>query len=57
MRSLSLHMSSFRCTITTKGCSEAYEQHVAPVTQVEGALLILASVEFGDERNPQLVAE
>ena len=57
MRFLSLHVNSFCCTITTKGRSKVYEPYDDPVTRVQDALLVLASVERGDERNPQLVAE
>ena len=57
MRFLSLHVNSFCCTITTKGRSQVYEAYDDPVTRVDDALLVLASVERGDERNPQLVAE
>ena len=57
MRFLSLHVNSFCCTITTKGRSKVYEAYDDPVTRVDDALLVLASVERGDERNPQLVAE
>lgn len=57
MRFLSLHVNSFCCTITTKGRSQVYEAYDDPVTRVDDALLVLASVEREDERNPQLVAE
>lgn len=57
MRFLSLHVNSFCCTITTKGRSQVYEAYDDPVTRVDDALLVLVSVERGDERNPQLVAE
>ena len=57
MRFLSLHVNSFCCTITTKGRSKVYEAYDDPVTRVDDALLVLVSVERGDERNPQLVAE
>jgi hypothetical protein len=57
MRFLILHVNSFCCTITTKGRSKVYEQYADPVTRVEEALVILASVERGDERAPGLVAQ
>lgn len=57
MRFLVLHVNSFRCTITTKGRSKVYEDYDDPVTAVDEALLVLASVERGDERDPALVAQ
>ena len=56
MRFLILHVNSFRCTITEKGRSKVYEPYDDPVTQVEDALIVLSSVERGDERDPELVA-
>jgi threonyl-tRNA synthetase len=56
MRFLVLHVNSFCCTITTKGRSQVYEEYDEPVTRVEEALVVLASVERGDERAPGLVA-
>ena len=56
MRFLILHVKSFRCTITEKGRSKVYEQYDDPVTQVDEALIVLSSVERGDERDPELVA-
>jgi threonyl-tRNA synthetase len=56
MRFLILHVNSFRCTITEKGRSKVYEPYDEPVTQVEEALIVLSSVERGDERNPEVVA-
>ena len=44
MRFLSLHVNSFCCTITTKGRSKVYEAYDDPVTRVDDALLVLASV-------------
>jgi threonyl-tRNA synthetase len=57
MRFLILHVNSFCCTITTKGRSQVYEEYDDPVTRVEEALVVLASVERGDERAPDLVAQ
>ena len=57
MRFLILHVNSFCCTITTKGRSKVYEEYEDPVTRVEEALVVLASVERGDERAPALVAQ
>ena len=56
MRFLILHVNSFCCTITTKGRSRVYEEYDDPVTRVAEALIVLASVERGDERAPALVA-
>lgn len=57
MRLLTLHVNSFSCTITTKGRSKVYEEYNDPVTHLEEALIVLASVERGNERNPGLVAK
>ena len=57
MRFLILHVNSFCCTITTKGRSKVYEEYDDPLTQVAEALVVLASVERGDERAPDLVAQ
>jgi threonyl-tRNA synthetase len=56
MRFLMLHVNSFCCTITTKGRSPVYEEYTDPVTRVDEALLVLSSVEQGDERDPARVA-
>lgn len=56
MRFLIMHVNSFCCTITTKGRSKVYEAYDTPVTRVGEALIVLASVEKGDERAPELVA-
>ena len=57
MRFLILHVNSFCCTITTKGRSKVYEDYADPVTRVDEALIVLASVEQGDEQAPELVAQ
>lgn len=57
MRFLVLHVNSFACTITTKGRSKVVEDYDDPVTSVDEALIVLASVEQGDERDPHLVAQ
>lgn len=57
MRFLILHVNSFCCTITEKGRSKVYEPYDDSVTRVEDALVVLSSVEKGDERNPALVAQ
>jgi threonyl-tRNA synthetase len=56
MRFLMLHVNSFCCSITTKGRSKVYEEYEDPLTQVDEALLVLSSVERGDERAPERVA-
>ena len=57
MRFLVLHVNSFGCTITSKGRSKVVEDYDDPVTRVEEALVVLASVEQGDECDPGLVAQ
>lgn len=56
MRFLIMHVNSFCYTITTKGRSKIYEEYKDPVTQVDEALVVLASIEQGDEHAPDLVA-
>jgi threonyl-tRNA synthetase len=56
MRFLILHVNSFCCTITEKGRSKVFESYQDPVTRVEEALVVLSSIEKGDEQNPLLVA-
>jgi threonyl-tRNA synthetase len=56
MRFLILHVNSFCCTITSKGRSKVYEDYDNPVTQVDEALIVLSSVEKGDEDAPEVVA-
>jgi threonyl-tRNA synthetase len=57
MRFLVIHVNSFCCTITTKGRSRVFEPYDDPVTRVDEALVVLASVEQGDEGAPERVAE
>jgi threonyl-tRNA synthetase len=57
MRFLIMHVNSFCCTITTKGRSKVYEEYHDPVTQVDEALVVLASVEQSDEHAPDVVAK
>ena len=57
MRFLALHVNHFCCTVTTKGRSSVYEPYDDPVTRVDEALVVLVSVERGDERDPALVAQ
>jgi threonyl-tRNA synthetase len=57
MRFLVIHVNSFCCTITTKGRSRVFEPYDDPMTRVDEALVVLASVEQGDEGAPERVAE
>lgn len=57
MRFLMLHVDSFCCRITEKGRSKVYEELDDPETRVEEALIVLSSVEKGDEKAPEVVAE
>lgn len=57
MRFLILHVNSFCCMITTKGRSKVYEEYADPVTRVDEALIVLASVERGDENDLDVVAQ
>ena len=57
MRFLTLHVNSFCCTITEKGRSKVFESYQDPVTRVGEALVVLSSIEKGDEQNPSLVAQ
>ena len=56
MRFLILHVNSFCCTITEKGRSKVFESYQDPVTRVGEALVVLSSIEKGDEQHPSLVA-
>src|SRR5213593_818656 len=51
-----MHVNSFCCTITTEGRSHMHEEYTDPMTRVDEALLVLSSVERGDERAPDRVA-
>lgn len=57
MRFLILHVNSFCCTITTKGRAKVYEEYDNPATRVDEALIVLTSVERGDEHAPGVVAK
>lgn len=57
MRFLALHVDSFRSEITQKGRSPLVEPHEEMVTAIDEGLLVLVSVEKGDEAAPELVAE
>jgi len=56
MRVLIWHVDKFVCTITERGRSPIVEEFDDPVTSVEDALLLLVSVEKGDEADPAGVA-
>lgn len=49
MRLLILHVDGFACTVTEKGRSPLIETPAAPTTRIADGLLVLASVEAGDE--------
>ncbi len=57
MRALIWHVDSFVCRITEKGRSPVVEPMGERETRVDEALLVLASVEKGDERMPHIVAQ
>lgn len=52
-----LHVDSFVCTVTQKGRSPLVEVPDAPQTAIGEGLLVLASVEAGDDRAAAEVAE
>jgi len=56
MRVLIWHVDRFVCTITERGRSPIVEDYTDPVTSVSEALLLLVSVEKGDEAHPDSVA-
>jgi len=56
VRLLILHVDYFRCTITEKGRSKIVEDAPSKTTEVEEALLVLASVDKQDETNPEDVS-
>jgi threonyl-tRNA synthetase len=57
MRFLAWHVDHFKCRITERGRSPLVEEYDDPETVAEDALLVLASVERGDEAAPETVAE
>ena len=57
MRFLAWHVDYFACHITERGRSPVVEEYDDPETTAENALLVLASVEKGDEAAPEAVAE
>jgi hypothetical protein len=46
---LIFHVDAFACTVTQKGRSPLVETPVSPTSRIENGLLVLASVEAGDE--------
>jgi hypothetical protein len=57
MRFLAWHVDRFECRITERGRSPLVEEYEDPETVAEEALLVLASVEKGDEAAPERVAD
>ena len=57
MRLLMFHVDSFACTVTEKGRSSIVETPEAQRTEMGEGLLVLASVEAGDERAEGEVVE
>ena len=57
MRFLAWHVDYFKCHIAERGRSPLVEEYNDPETVAENALLVLASVEKGDEAAPETVAE
>ena len=57
MRFLAWHVDYFKCHITERGRSPVVEEYDDPESVAEDALLILVSVEKGDEAAPELVAQ
>jgi threonyl-tRNA synthetase len=57
VRFLAIHVDHFRSTITEKGRSKVREPYEDPTTEVSEALVLLTSVERGDETDPDGVAE
>lgn len=53
---LIFHVDSFTCTITQKGRSPLVETPAAPSAHIDNGLLVLASVEGGDEQGFDEVA-
>jgi len=56
MRFLAWHVDRFKCRITERGRSPVVEEYDDPETVTAEALLVLASVEKGDEAAPERVA-
>ena len=57
MRLLIFHVDAFGCTVTQKGRSPLVETPTHPTTRIEDGLLVVASVEAGDETAAEDVAE
>jgi len=57
MRFLAIHVDYFSSKITQKGRSKLIEPYDDPTTQVDEALVLLTSVEKGDEAAPDVVAD
>ncbi|MEW6233477.1 MAG: threonyl-tRNA synthetase editing domain-containing protein [Chloroflexota bacterium] len=57
MRLLMIHVDYFKCQLTQKGRSSLVESPEPRVTEVGEALVVLASAEKADERDPARVAE
>jgi len=57
MRFLAWHVDRFECRITERGRSPLVEEYDDPETVTGEALLVLASVEKGDEAAPDRVAD
>jgi hypothetical protein len=57
MRFLAWHVDHFECRITERGRSPLVEEYDDPRTVADEALLVLASVEKGDESAPDGVAD
>ena len=57
MRFLAWHVDYFKCRITERGRSPVVEEYDDPETVAEEALLVLVSVEKGDEVASEAVAE
>ena len=56
MRLLILHVDAFTCTLTEKSRSRLVESPIAPSAHIDVGLLVLASVEAGDENAAEEVA-
>lgn len=57
MRFIMMHVNSFRSCITEKGRSKVVEPPDPRETSVGESVVVLLSVEAGDEEDPQAVAE
>ncbi len=57
MRFLAMHVDYFQSAVTERGRSPVVETYEDRVTEMREGLLVLASVEKGDEDAPERVAE